>query len=51
MRDGVGGALREGVARAQLRDEVGGVFRGIYGEGGGDCEEGGGEGCDGKLFS
>lgn len=49
--DGVGGALREGVARAQLGDEVGGVFGGVYCEGGGNCEEGGGEGCDGELFS
>ena len=49
--DGVGGALREGVARAQLGDEVGGVLCRVYGEGGGDCEEGGGEGCDGELFS
>lgn len=49
--DGVRGALRQGVARAELGDEVGGVFGGVDGEGGRDCEEGGGEGCDGELFS
>ena len=49
--DGVRGALGEGVAGAQLGDEVGGVFGGVDGEGGGDCEEGRGEGCDGELLS
>ena len=51
VRDGVRGALRQGVARAQLCDEVRRVFGGVDGEGGGDCEEGGSEGCDGELLS
>lgn len=51
VRDGVRGALRQGVARAQLCDEVRGVFGGVDGEGGGDCKEGRGEGCDGELLS
>ena len=51
MRGRFGGALGEGVAGAELGDELGGVLCGVYGEGGGDCEEGGGEGCDGELFS
>jgi len=46
-RRGLGGALAEGVAGAQLGDEFGGVFGGVDGEGGGDGEEGGGEGADG----
>ena len=36
---------------AQLRDELGGVERGIVEERGGDSEEGGGEGADGELFA
>jgi hypothetical protein len=39
-----GGALGEGVAGAQLGDELGGVFCGVRGEGFRDGEEGGGEG-------
>jgi hypothetical protein len=47
----LGGALRVVVARTQLGDQVGGVEGGVYGEGFGDDEEGGGECCDGELFS
>ena len=44
---GLGGALAEGVAGAELGDEVAAVFCCVDGEGGRDCEEGGGEGADG----
>jgi hypothetical protein len=46
-----GRALREGVAGAELGDELGAVFGGIYGEGFGDAEEGVGEGGYGELFA
>ncbi len=46
-RCGRGCALGEGVAGAELGDELGAVFCCVHGEGGGDGEEGGGEGADG----
>lgn len=46
-----GGALGEGVAGAQLGDQLGAVFCGVYGEGFGDGEEGLGEGGYGELFT
>lgn len=36
---------------AQARDEVGGVFGGVEGEGAGDDEQGLGEFADGELFA
>jgi hypothetical protein len=39
------------LVKRSVVDEVRGVFGGVDGEGGGDCEEGRGEGCDGELLS
>jgi hypothetical protein len=44
-------ALREGVADAQLGDELGGVLGGVDCEGFGDDEEGLGEFADGELLA
>ena len=46
-----GGALAQGVAGAELGDEVAAVFCCVHGEGCRDCEEGSGEGTDSQLFS
>ena len=45
--DGVGCALGEGVAGAELGDELGAILCRVYGECGGDGEEGGCESADG----
>lgn len=47
----VGEALGQGVAGAQLRDELGTVFRCVDGERSRNYEEGGREGADGELFA
>jgi hypothetical protein len=43
--------LGEGVAGAQVCNELGGVFGSVDGESLGDGEEGGSEGGYGKLFA
>lgn len=46
-----GCALRKGMSGAQVRDKLGSVFCGVYGEGFGDGEERSCEGGDGELFA